>query len=247
MINTILLDLDNTMVLFDETAFYLRFMEHITPYFGDLVPAAEFGDRLLIGIRELRNNDGSLSNREYFLNHFCRGIDNQRHAIWQRFLSFYQSEYEKIPVQAARPDGLEELLDQLEAWGLRIVVATNPIFHEIAPNKRMAWVGIDPRRFLLTTHIDNMGFVKPRREYYQQLCGLLGTPPEQCLMVGNDLINDMVAGTAGIKTFLSTESGIIDYTALTKGRSLRGGEKHAPDFSGPLAAVLTVVAGLNRR
>lgn len=246
MIETVLLDLDNTMVMFDETAFYLRYMERITPFFADLVPADQFRDRLLQAIRDLRLNNGDITNRDQFLDVFCQDLDHRRHEIWQRYLDFYLSEYEKIPVQAARPDGLEQVLDQLAAWNLRLVVATNPIFPEIAQEKRMSWVGLDPARFSLTTHIDNMRFVKPRMEYYQQICAMISAAPDTCLMVGNDAVNDMVAGTAGLKTFMSTEAGIIDYSAVTKGRNVRFGQKHPPDFSGPLVSVLAVVQRLNR-
>jgi FMN phosphatase YigB (HAD superfamily) len=246
MIKAVLLDLDNTLVLFDETAFYLRYMERIAPFFEGLVPAAEFRDRLLLAIRELRHNDGRITNRDFFLNLFCQGLEEHRQMIWRRYLEFYQSEYEKIPVQTAKPDGLEPLLDQLAAWGLNLVVATNPIFPEIAQEKRLSWVGLQRKRFCLLTHIDNMRYVKPRPEYYQQICALIGSAPHECLMVGNDAVNDMVAGTVGVKTFLSTEAGIIDYSAVTKGRNVRGGQKHPPDFSGPLLEVRSVVAKLNQ-
>lgn len=247
MIKAVFLDLDNTMVMFDETAFYLRYMERIPSFFDDLVPAEQFSDRLLLAIREMRCNEGEITNRDYFLNNFCQGLEDRRHDIWQRFSAFYQTEYEKIPVDAAKPDGLEQLLDQLAAWNLHLVVATNPLFPEIAQKKRMAWVGLDPKRFVLMTHIDNMYFVKPRQEYYRQICDMIGIAPQACLMVGNDAVNDMVAVTAGLKTFLSTEAGIIDYSAVTKGRNVRTGEKHPPDFRGPLVEVLSVVERVNRQ
>lgn len=246
MIEVVLLDLDNTMVMFDETAFYLRFMERITPFFTDLLPSDQFRDRLLHAIRDMRLNNGNVLNRDQFLNVFCRGVDHLRLEIWQRYLDFYRDEYERIPVQANRPDGLDQVLDQFARWGLKLVVATNPIFPEIAQEKRMSWVGLEPARFSMMTHIDNMRYVKPRKEYYQQICAMIGVSPETCLMIGNDAVNDMVAGTAGLKTFLSTEAGIIDYSAVTKGRSLRTGEKHPPDFSGPLVQVLKVVERLNQ-
>jgi len=243
MLEAVLIDLDNTMVLFDETGFYLRYMERVVPYFEDIVPAEQFRDRLLRGIRGLLRNNGRINNQGYFLDQFCDGCESLRQDVWARFLRFYQTEYDQIPVAVKKPDGLEALLDQLSAWGLRVVVATNPLFPEIAQHVRMSWVGLEPQRFCLLTHLENMSYVKPRPEYYQQICDIIGVSPQTCLMVGNDAVNDMVAGTVGLKTFLTTEADLIDYGAITKGRNIRPGQSYPADFSGPLSDVAKVVSG----
>jgi FMN phosphatase YigB (HAD superfamily) len=241
MLKAILLDLDNTLILFDETAFYLRYMERIIPYFADIVPEEAFRDRLLEGIRGLARNDGTISNSHHFMDTFCAGHDDRREAIWARFMRFYQTEYDHIPVDVRIPSGMEALLDQLHAWQLPLVVATNPLFPEIAQAKRLAWGGLDQGRFALLTHMENMSYVKPRMEYYQQVCEMIGVQPRHCLMVGNDAVNDMVAGVAGLKTYLTTDAGEIDYRAVTKGRKVRRGESHPADFSGPLTGLAAVV------
>ena len=122
----------------------------------------------------------------------------------------------------------------------------NPIFPPSAPHKRLAWGGIDLGRFVLLTHIDNSAYVKPRLEYYRQICHTIGEPAERCLMVGNDPINDMAAGAAGLKTFLTLEAGdsATASTSLTddlQGRALKIPE---PDFTGPFRDVPAVVARL---
>lgn len=242
MIEAVLIDLDNTMILFDETAFYQRYMERVIPYFEDLVPPEQFRDRLLRGIRGLLQNNGEVSNRDFFLNIFCTDYENRRQSIWERFIGFYRTEYEKIPVDVKIPAGLESLLDQISAWDLTVVVATNPLFPEIAQHKRLAWAELDPLRFDWLTHLDNSCFVKPRRGYYLQICDRIAVPPQACLMVGNDAVNDMVAGTVGMKTFLTTEAGIIDYGAVTKGRDIRAGQSYPADHSGPLTGVIELLS-----
>jgi FMN phosphatase YigB (HAD superfamily) len=246
-IKAVLLDLDNTMILFDEAAFYLRYMERIVPFFADLVPEDQFRDRLLKGIRGLLKNNGDVSNRQFFLDLFCDGDLVGRQAVWERFMQFYEREYEKVPVEATAPQGLEQVLDQLDAWGIELVVATNPLFPQIAQEKRLDWIGLDQRRFRLITHLDNMTYVKPRVEYYRQVSAMIGWKPEVCIMVGNDTINDMVAGTAGMTTYLTTEAGAIDYSAVTKGRKVRLGQTHDADFTGPLAELVHVVDRLRER
>jgi FMN phosphatase YigB (HAD superfamily) len=126
------------------------------------------------------------------------------------------------------------------------VVASNPIFPLIVQQKRMAWAGIDRFRFDLVTHIENMSFVKPRLEYYLQICEKICEAPEECLMVGNDSINDMVAGVTGMKTYLTTEVGEIDYSSLrlTVDEDSAPERIPVPDFSGPFADVACVVREL---
>lgn len=243
MLDAILIDLDNTMILFDETEFYIRFMKQIIPYFEDIMPGDQFRDRLLQAIRDLRLNNGELSNKDFFLNVFCQGVESQREKIWARILRFYTCEYGNIAVDAVKPDGIDHLLHQLAAWGLKVVVATNPLFPEVAVRIRMGWCGIDPGQFDLITHMENMSYVKPRREYYQAICATIGSTPEQCLMIGNDRVNDMVAGEAGLKTYLSTEVDIIDYRAVSKGKVVPG-RAYTSDFAGAMAGVVDVVARL---
>jgi FMN phosphatase YigB (HAD superfamily) len=245
MLKAVLIDLDNTMILFDEIAFYQRYMERVIPFFDPLVAGEEFTDRLLRGIRGLLKNDGAIANMDFFMDIFCAGIESRRAQVWERFMDFYRNEYEKIPVEVKTPEGLDEMLEQLRTWGLTVVVATNPLFPEIAQHKRMAWGGLRPESFDGLTHLGNSNFVKPRKEYYQQICDRIGLPPEACLMVGNDAINDMVAGTIGMRTFLTTESEAFDYGAVTQGRPVRPGQSYPADHSGTLAQVIQVVAQVN--
>lgn len=245
MLKAVLLDLDNTLVIFDESEFYHRFMDHIVPFFEDKIPEKQFRTRLLRSIGRLVKNDGKVTNRDFFMNQFCEGIEDQREELWNRFMGFYENEYAHIAVEAAPPKYLERVLDQLAQWGLTLVVATNPIFPEIAPLKRMDWVGLDMARFRLLTHIENTSFVKPRPEYYRQICRLINAAPQECLMVGNDSLNDMAAGAMGMNTFLTTEAMPLGYRTATKGRPGGGRERYPADFSGTLAEVLPIVVRLN--
>ena len=85
-----------------------------------------------------------------------------------------------------------------------------------------------------------------RLEYYLQICEKICEAPEECLMVGNDSINDMVAGVTGMKTYLTTEVGEIDYSSLrlTVDEDSAPERIPVPDFSGPFADVACVVREL---
>ncbi len=246
MLRAVLLDLDNTMILYDEPAFYERYFTIINRMFSDIFPPDEFRTRLIRATMSLRRNNGELSNRRFFMKVFSEGNDERKAEVWQRFTHFYETEYQSIEVEVRIPDGLHDTLGRLQQDGLKLVVASNPIFPLVALHKRMAWAGIENFRFELVTHIDNMSFVKPRAEYYFQICKKIGEVAGDCLMVGNDLMNDMVAGTAGMKTFLTTEAGEIDYTSVATSVDESTEPQHipTPDFSGAFADVISVVRRL---
>ncbi|MGN0180729.1 MAG: HAD family hydrolase, partial [Monoglobaceae bacterium] len=52
------------------------------------------------------------------------------------------------------------------------------------------------------TTYENIGYCKPNPEYYREIAKRLGVQPEECLMVGNDVTEDMIAETVGMKVFL---------------------------------------------
>ena len=47
-----------------------------------------------------------------------------------------------------------------------------------------------------------MHYCKPQIEYYREILEIINKRPEQCLMVGNDAEEDMIARILGMKTFL---------------------------------------------
>ena len=88
------------------------------------------------------------------------------------------------------------------------MLATQPVFPEIAIRRRLSWAGLEHIPFELITHIENMFACKPHREYFDQILQLLNVKSESCLMIGNDAKMDMAAKLSGIETFfLKTEPG----------------------------------------
>ena len=98
-----------------------------------------------------------------------------------------------------------ETVDALKKAGLRIALATNPIFPSIATEKRIRWAGFEPEDFVFYTTYENSRYCKPNPNYYKELLKQLNVAPEECLMVGNDVGDDMVAEKVGMKVFLLTD------------------------------------------
>lgn len=89
--------------------------------------------------------------------------------------------------------------------GLRVALATNPLFPAIATQARIRWTGLQPEEFEFFTTYENIGWCKPNPDYYREVLRRAGLQGEDCLMVGNDVGEDMVAAELGMKVFLLTD------------------------------------------
>jgi len=247
MLKAVLLDLDNTLVLFDELKYYEAYFKKLNSFFDDDFTPDELKERVINGTMALRFNNGEKTNRQCFLEIFADSLDADHSLLWERFMAFYREAYDDIAVTVSLPDGLHTTLDYLRQTGLKLAIASNPIFPVIAQEKRMRWGNLDPAWFSLFTHMENMRYVKPMPEYYHQTCELIGAAPAACLMVGNDPANDMSAALAGLKTFRTTDAEVVDYASLTltdEQRKKSPGEIPPPDYEGPFAGVADVVGRL---
>ena len=88
--------------------------------------------------------------------------------------------------------------------GLRTVLATNPVFPPIATHSRIKWAGLDKSDFEYITTYENSSYSKPDPGYYSQILENLGLKAKECLMVGNDVTEDMAAEKLGMKVCLLT-------------------------------------------
>ncbi|MDD5312912.1 MAG: HAD family hydrolase [Dehalococcoidia bacterium] len=250
MLKAVLFDVDNTLIFFDEVKFIKAYIPLVARRFTDLMPADQFGEKLLAATMDMHLNDGSMTNRERFLNFFCRGIEQYRDEIWQRFEKFYDEEFDSLKDVVAVHNDNRSIFMALKERNLKIVIATNPIWPLNAQMIRLSWAGIADIGFDLVTHIDNMSFCKPQIGYYHGILRIIGEKPEDCLMVGDDPVNDVVVATIGMKTYLSVDSldhveSPLELSKHMSGRDV-GGIPPA-DFKGPLVKLSEAVDILSKK
>ena len=112
-----------------------------------------------------------------------------------------------MPVVAGSdgPD-LDLLIKGLKSAGYKLVVATNPLFPLFVQRERISWTGADPDDFDWITSYENSHYSKPNPAYYREILEQIGSLPDNSLMVGNDVREDMeAAASVGIRGFLMTE------------------------------------------
>ncbi len=247
MLKAVLFDIDNTLILYDEYAFFSRYIPEVTKRFADIIPPEGFPQRLIGATQKLMQNDGSRPNHELFLDHFTKDYEDRREEFWGRFMAFYDTEFDAFRELVKAPEGITAVFRELEALGLKLVLASNPIWPEEVQRMRAGWAGIDRTAFDFITHIGNMSFCKPKLGYYLEICEKTGIGPHECLMVGNDRVNDMIAGRTGMKTFLTCDGDSIDRSSLAMSREIgKHGDETAADFdfSGLIAELPAAVRSL---
>lgn len=104
------------------------------------------------------------------------------------------------PNPHARP-----LLALLAKKQLKAVLATNPALPEQALRERMGWVGLAPEDFSHVSTFEQYHAVKPSPAYFTELLSNIGLQASQCLMVGNDPLDDLSAYDLGFTCFYLTE------------------------------------------
>lgn len=143
--------------------------------------------------------------RRGVLGPLCRLIGDRVLRDKPLFDEYYRREFQEVASVCGLNPKARETVDTLKGAGYRLALATNPLFPAVATESRIRWAGLEPGDFELYTTYENTGYCKPNPAYYRDLLERLGCDAEDCLMVGNDVEEDMVAGTVGIKVFLLTD------------------------------------------
>ena len=240
MLRAVLFDIDNTLILYDEAKFLQSYFPMVAARFKDIIPEDRFADKLMQSTLVMQQNDGSMTNRERFLSDFCRDTDWSRDDIWSRFENFYLEDWDKLKDAVKVPDHLRDVFAVIGRIDLKIVIATNPIFPLVAQMKKLEWAGLGDIDAVLVTNIDNMSFCKPQLGYFRQICQEIDEKPEDCLMVGDDPANDMVAAKIGMSTYLTVDG--LDFQEIPReiSKQVIGNDTEGippPNFKGPLACV----------
>lgn len=156
------------------------------------------------GTGAMIKNDGSKTNREVFWETF-RALNAGKPDAKPVCDDFYTHEFDKAREALKYEPNCKSLIMRLKDAGLKVVIATNPIFPLSGILTRMAWAGLSERDVDYITHYDNSSFCKPNTKYYEEILAAIGERPENCVMMGNSVAEDMVAEQIGIKTFLVPE------------------------------------------
>ena len=231
MIDTVLFDLDGTLLPMDQDLFVQTYMNLLAQ---KLAPHGYEPNHLVTavwaGTKAMVENTGETTNEEIFWASFCHIFGAGARKDEPLFEEFYAADFGNVRKVCGFDPAAAELVDMLKEKGVRVALATNPLFPAVATRQRIRWAGLKPEDFALVTTYENSRRCKPNPDYYREVLAALGKAPENCIMVGNDVDEDILpARQVGMKTFLLTHSLLN-----RKGRDLadldRGGFTELKEF-----------------
>ena len=206
MIKAVFFDLDGTLLPLDQELL-------IENYFMLLAKKlASFGyepNTLIKAIKHaaeaMKKNNGLRTNEAVFWEDYTHSIGDQARTHKSLFTDFYRHEFQKLKEICGYNYKMARIVKAVREKGLQVALATNPVFPAIAQESRMRWAGLEPEDFDFYTSYENIGFTKPNLGYYRELARRAKVAASECLMIGNDVEDDMVADQLGMRVFLLTD------------------------------------------
>lgn len=203
---TILFDLDGTLLPMDQEKFTKRYFELL----AEKMSAYGYDKKQLVtsvweGTAAMVRNDGTKSNEKAFWHKFAEIYGKEALADQPLFDAFYEREFQGARAFCGFDLIAVETVKKIKKMGLRLILATNPIFPKTATEFRIHWAGLEPSDFEFIAAYENSRYCKPNPKYYNEILSKLNLQPEECLMVGNDVTEDMVARKIGMNVFLLTD------------------------------------------
>ncbi|MDD3298512.1 MAG: HAD family hydrolase [Bacillota bacterium] len=203
MIDTVLFDLDGTLLPMDMEDFMRSYFDAVAKSFHKTSEPSTLLRNIMKATEYMvRNTEKTKTNQRAFEEEFKRLMSCDIVPLMDRFEVFYKTDFKKIKSIVKCQPLCAKVVETVRDKGYQAVLATNPLFPRIAIEERIRWAGIDVDSFCLITVFEEMHYCKPQIEYYREILEIIGKEPENCLMVGNDVEEDMVVQKLGMKTFL---------------------------------------------
>ena len=202
----ILFDMDGTLLPMDATVFARTYFKLLTK---KMLQHGYEPETLINGINAgitgMRSNDGTRTNEELFWARFAETFGERVLADRPLFDAFYAVDFQRISSNCGHTPAAKATVALCKELGYQVVIATEPIFPLGAQESRLRWAGVDPSDVEFITSYETSHYCKPNPGYYREVTERLGVAPKECVMIGNDVGEDMPAEDLGMRVFLLTD------------------------------------------
>lgn len=236
MIKSIWFDLDGTLLYNDMENFSKEYFTLIAEKISYLGNPEFIISNLQKAVYYMMENKGPKTNEEAFWDKFISLTNMDKDKLWEFFDKFYREDFPRLK-HLTRPHPYARKVVKLAFdLGLKVVIATNAVFPLVAIKERLSWAGIEDFPYYLITSMEIMHSCKPHLEYYREILDFVKEEPENCLMVGNDVREDISAKKLLINTYL-----------VINGLTINELENNlTPDFKAPLEDLLNILPLLSK-
>lgn len=198
----VLFDLDGTLLETNFDTLLHEYFNGISLHFDQWIEPKVFLKQLMASTEiMLANEDANRTNIQVFSEDFFSNTNLDPKLI-KEFDRYYEEEFPKLCYLAKANPVARDIVEAAFANEFKVVIATNPLFPELAIMERLKWANVSDFPYDLITTADNMHACKPNLRYYEEICELIGVEPKDCLMIGDDPINDGPAAEVGIDVLI---------------------------------------------
>ena len=211
MIKAILFDLDGTLLPNNEELFaklyFKAFATKMAKYGYD---PQKFVDGMQLGAKYIVLNDGKRTNEEVFKEGFNQVTGKDVNKDEDIVNDFYNNEYkESFPALDKDEDALKALIEAKNK-GLKVILASNPLFPRIAYLNRAIYNDLKEEYFDEVTSYDLYHYAKPNPKYYEEILSRHNLKVDEVIFFGNSKKHDIdPASSIGIKSYLVHDDGGI--------------------------------------
>lgn len=203
MLKTILFDLDGTLLPIDTEVFTKRYFRALSIKLKDYFTPEQLTKNIWSSTNcMIRSLDSKKTNKDVFFEDFYKNVDIEAQILNPIFDEFYDKDFNNLQEGINENNYIVKSVKLLKEKGYKLVVATNPLFPKVAILHRIKWAGLDENDFEFITSFEEMHYCKPQLEFYKEILEKIDEKPSKCMMVGNDIAEDMKAKELGMTTYL---------------------------------------------
>ena len=209
MIETVLFDLDGTLLPMDQEKFTRHYVKNLVMTVAHLgYDPKKLAKTIMEGSREMENNDGTRTNSDAFWDYFCSVYGEDARKDIPAFQSFYRNEFNESKVTCGFDPVVPKAIKALKKAGYRLGVASNPLIPTDGVTARIKWAGLNPLDFDFSTSYETSSYSKPNPDFLLEIAEQHDLDPATCLMVGNGMDDDILpAEKIGMQVFLIVRDG----------------------------------------
>lgn len=209
MIKHIFFDLDGTLLPMRQEDFIRCYMPLLAKAYIDAGLAEDektFNKAVWESFGAMVANDGSRYNCEVFWDSMLQRLPMERAAAQEISNLFYSGDFNRAKAATTPSPLANQIIQAAKVRQIKVYLTTNPVFPRAATQNRIKWAGLDEKDFEVITTYEKSRFCKPNVAYFREVIEQFGLDVKECLMVGNDVSEDLVIRRLGVATFLVTHT-----------------------------------------